>query len=371
MQEIDVAVVGAGQAGISLSAALSRRGIDHRVFERERPFASWRGRWDGFTANTPNWMNELATPGTRVALSGDPDGFATREELVAYFDACLAAIHPPLEVQSEVNRAERLADGRWLVEAAGAEYRASALAVCTGAMSMPRLPPGASDLPADVPQLHSSQYRNPAGISTSRVLIVGAASSGVQIARLLCESGRFSGVHMATSKVLVLPKRVLGIPVHRAIHRLGLFDVRTTSVVGRLMYSGLETRGDPITRPTPADLKRMYGLELHGRFRGFESRTILFEDDSRLSCDDLTVIWCTGFRPDYSFVAVKDRDAVFHPTGHPRHLRGVSSGLPGLYFVGLRYQHTVASHDIYGVARDAEFVADHIAAHNASRLKST
>jgi putative flavoprotein involved in K+ transport len=133
------------------------------------------------------------------------------------------------------------------------------------------------------------------------------------------------------------------------------------------MYSGLESRGDPIMRPTPQDLAKEYALDLRGRFVGVDGTTIRFSDGSSLSTDDLTVIWCTGFRPEYSFLKVADRDAAFHPTGHAKHVRGVSQALPGLFFVGLRYQHTVASHDIYGVARDARYVARAIKSHLASQ----
>lgn len=357
MKEIEAAVIGGGQAGVMLSHYLSQLRIDHLVFERDRAFASWRNRWDGFRTNTPNWMNTLPVVGAETPPSGEADGFATRDEMVAYFDDCLAAVRPPILAGTEVTRVERRDDGTWLVVAGQQEYRARAVAICNGAMSMPWLPPSAAELPGDLPQLHSSQYRTPDQIETDAVLVVGTASSGVQIARLLCESQRFSRLHLALSKVLVLPEHVMGFPTHKVIHRLGLFDVRTTSVLGRLMYSGLETRGDPIMRPTPADLKRSYGVDLRGRFSGCDGREIRFEDGSGLSCEDLTVVWCTGFRPDYGFLVVENRDEAFHPTGHPKHERGVSEAVPGLFFVGLRYQDTVASHDIYGVARDAEYVA--------------
>ena len=167
-------------------------------------------------------------------------------------------------------------------------------------------------------------------------------------------------MHLSQSKVLVLPTHVFGIQTHRAVHALGLFDVRTSSPLGRLMYSGLESKGDPIMRPTPKDLAWKYGVELHQRFLGYEDGRIRFADGTELAANDLTVIWCTGFRPDYGFVGVNDREAVFHPSGYPKHDRGVVRSVPGLYFVGLRYQHTVASHDIYGVSKDAEYIAERI-----------
>lgn len=363
----DVVVVGGGQAGVSLSYYLQRRGIAHVVLERDRAFSSWRQRWDGFRANTPSWMNTLPMLDPDDVPSGDPGAFASREEIVEYLDRCLEAADPPMRTGVEVKRVTDLGEGLWEVQAGDSVYRTRCVAVCSGAMSSPSLPAAASRIPDDVPRIHSCDYRNPDQIRTREVLIVGTASSGVQIARLLCESRRFDRVHVSASKVLVLPERILGIQTHRFIHSLGLFDVRTDSPLGKLMFSGLETKGDPIMRPTPEDLHETYGTELYGRFLDFDGDVLRFSDGKSLAPRDLTVVWCTGYRPDYGFVELQDRDAAFHPSGHPRHVRGVVDTAPGLYFVGLRYQHTVASHDIYGVAKDADFVAARIEDRLASR----
>ena len=362
-ERLGAAVIGAGQAGVSLSYYLTQRGVRHVVLERDRPFSSWRGRWEGFRANTPGWLTTL--PMRPAPVPGDDvDGFATRDQLVEYLDACYDTVSPPLRTAT-VTRVTQQPDG-WAVSTDDGEYLADNVAVCTGAMSVPRLPVAATRLPADVVQLHSSEYRNPEQITTSRVLVVGSGSSGVQIVRLLAESGRFAELHLALSKVLVLPTRVAGIPVHKAVGRLGLLDVRVNSALGRLMYSGFETRGDPILPPTPRRLARKHGMVLHGRLTEVTGegpgRRIRFDDGSALATSDLTVIWCTGFTGDYSFIEPADRAAAFDERGYPRHERGIVAGAPGLSFVGLRYQHTSGSHDIYGVGRDAEYVAQHIAA---------
>lgn len=358
MKTVECAVIGGGQAGISLSYYLQGLGINHLVFERDRPFSAWRDRWEGFRTNTPAWMNTL--PFLERETTPDANGFPTKAEMISYFDACLQAVRPPLLSQTEVTRIAAQSDGSWVIDTDADSYRALAVALCNGAMSAPHLPRAAACLPEGVPQFHSSEFRAPDQITTGGVLVVGTASSGVQITRLLCDAAAVERLHVASSKVLVLPHRILGVPTHRLIHRLGLFDIKTTSWLGRLMYSGLESSGDPIMRPTPADLSRNHGIDVRGRFTGAKDGQLTFEDGSRLDTNDLTVIWCTGFRPDYRFVRVQDQRAAFHPSGHPKHIRGVSEGAQGLYFVGLRYQHTVASHDIYGVAQDAEFVAQRI-----------
>lgn len=355
-REHEVVIVGAGQAGISLSHYLQQRRVSHTLLEKDGPFSSWRKRWNGFTTNTPNWMNTLPML-TEVYPSGDPKAFATREELLDYLHSVLEIVDPPVEVGVSVESVVQLESGSWEVRTDGGTYRAQAVAICSGAMSKPWIPELAAQAEGLVTQMHSSDYRTPSQIETDRVLIVGSASSGVQICRLLAESGTVGDLAMATSNVLTLPDRIMGIQTHRFLHALGLFDVTSSSLLGRLLYSGLETKGDPIMRPAPRDLARLHGVDLYGRFAGVQDGRIVFEDGRSISTEDLTVVWCTGFRGDYEFIEVLDRSLVFDPSGSPRHSRGVVTSAPGLYFVGLRYQHTVASHDLYGVGADAEHVA--------------
>ena len=358
----DVIIIGGGQAGVSLAYYLKQRNLSHIVLERDRPFASWRGRWDGFQANTPNWMNTLPMLGQRRMPRAEADEFASRDELVRYLDECLRVVDPPLVLGADVTSVREV-EGGWEVQAGDRSYRADNVAVCTGAMNTPRVPAAARQLPTHIRTLHSSEYVSPEQITTANVLVVGSASSGMQILRLLAETGRFGGgLHLATSRVLVLPKHVAGVPIHRVVNAFGLFDVRTRSPLGKVMYSGLETRGDPIMPPTPKQLARQYGVQLYGKLTGFDASGLRFADGQTLAPDDLTVIWCTGFRSDYAYIEPLDRSAAFDTGGFPLHVRGVVEGAPGLYFVGLRYQHTSASHDIYGVGQDARYVAEHISA---------
>lgn len=366
-EHIDVVIIGAGQAGISMSYFLQQQGVPHIVLERDRAFSSWHNRWDGFRTNTPNWMNTLPVLNTGQVPSNDPKAFATREEIVAYFEDCLTAVDPPIRTNVNVERIVQLEGGRWQVHTQDCIYETPNVVICTGAMSTPRIPQAAASIPESVPQMHSRDYQNPAQLETKSVLIVGSASSGVQICRLLCESGRFEQIHLAVSKVMVLPEHILGIQTHRFLHFLGLFDVRNNSLLGKVMYSGLETKGDPIIPPTPEDFSRQYGVKLYGKFAGVEGTHLRFDDGQTLATDDLSVLWCTGFRGEYTLIEPLHRNAVFDDNGYPRHDRGVSPGAAGLYFVGLRFQHTVASHDIYGVGNDAQYVAKQILQHMPNR----
>ena len=165
---------------------------------------------------------------------------------------------------------------------------------------------------------------------------------------------------------MILPCHILGIQTHRLLHFLGLFDVKRNYPLGKLMHFGLEKRGDPIMRPAPQDFAKLHGVRLYGKFTGAEGSRLRFGDGQALESDDITIIWCTGFRGDYTFIEPIRRNEVFDKSGYPMHNRGVVGGAAGLYFVGLRYQYTVASHDIYGVGKDARYVADHI--HDYSKL---
>lgn len=358
---VDVIIIGGGQAGISLSYYLQQQQIPHLILERDRAFSSWHNRWSGFRTNTPNWMNTLPLLEGKRFPGNQAGGFATREEIVDYFEQCLRSVSPPIRTNTEVSKVVQLEKGSWEVYTDDVVYEAHDVAICIGAMCTPRVPKAAARLPAFVPQLHSSEYRNVEQITTKSVLVVGSGSSGMQISDLLVQSRRFENIHLAVSNVLVLPERFLGIQIHRFLHFFGLFDVRKDSLVGKLMYSGLETKGDPIMPPSPAGLAKRDGVHLYGRLTDVEGSTLHFSDGKTLETNDLTILWCTGFIGDYTFIETQHPDAAFGAMGYPNHKRGVVEAAPGLYFVGLRYQHTVASHDIYGVGKDAKYVAEQIA----------
>ena len=238
----DVIVVGAGQAGLSLSHFLRRNGVSHVVLERDRPFSSWHHRWDGFHANTPNWMNSLPRDVQGLHPGRHRGDFATKQELLEYFGQYLDELKPPLRTGCQVTGVRQGGDGHWDVTTESGTLRARNVAVCTGAMCAPRIPPVAADIPAGVPQMHSSEYRNPGQLRTPEVLIVGSGSSGVQICKELCRSARFRRIHLATSNILVLPRHVCGIQIHRFLHLFGFFQVRTQSMLGRLTGRGPEGR---------------------------------------------------------------------------------------------------------------------------------
>ena len=356
-----VVVIGAGQAGVALSYWLKQQQLDHVVLERDRPFADWyRRRWDSFHMNTPNWLNVL--PGESIPFAPDSDrgAFGTLEDARRYFEAYLQAVEPPVRIES-VEAVARDADGLWVIQTATNRYRARNVAMCTGHAARPSLPNLAAELPASVRQIHSSQYRNPEQVTTSNILVVGSGSSGVQICHELAANHGDADVRLSCSDNFTLPFSVCGLSTYRLMKWLGIFRITRDSWLGRRMFPGLLRKGDVATPPSTRKLKRKYGVQLVGKVRERKGDAIHCEGGTTIPIDDLSIVWCTGFTGNWEFLTPEEGVALFDDAGRPLHKRGVAEHAPGLYFVGLRFQHTFLSQDIAGVGADARHIADAIA----------
>jgi putative flavoprotein involved in K+ transport len=203
------------------------------------------------------------------------------------------------------------------------------------------------DLRTDVVQLHSSEYRSPAGLPPGRVLVVGGGNTGFQIAAELAQS---HDVHLAVgTRQPPLPQRILGVDLFRFLQALGLMNTPGTSRIGRRLQANETLVG---SSPRTA---RKQGIHMRARLTGADGATVTFADGSQLAVD--AVLWATGFRLDHSFVEL----AVFDEHGRVKHQRGVTE-VPGLYFLGLPWQHTRGSALLGWVEHDAQFIAQHIAA---------
>lgn len=398
-ETIDTLIVGAGQAGLALSRLLAARGREHLVVERGRVAERWRSeRWDSFRLLTPSWLTRL--PG-RAYAGPEPDGFLGRDEVVDFFEGYARSFAAPVRTGVTVRDARRVG-GRWHVTTDHGLLRADVLVAATGGLGQPVVPAGlAAALPASVAQLHSSRYRNPDALPDGAVLVVGAGPSGQQIARELAAAGR--RVHLAVGRHRVLPRRYRGRDAYAWLHELGLLTApapehrpRRRPAPGVVLAGG---RGDLDLRILAAR-----GVHLHGRMVAVDGRRVRFADDLALSLRgaeanaarfrahvdallharggpaprdpapwspprwalqaprdlDLaqvgSVIWATGFKPAFPWL----RAPVFTRDGEPRHVRGVSV-VPGLAFLGLRWQHHRTSHQIAGVGSDAAHLAAWIA----------
>src|SRR5687768_818813 len=175
-EQVEVLVIGGGQAGLSASYCLTQHGIDHVVLEKDRIGEVWRsGRWDSFTLVTPNWTVRL--PGMPYEGS-DPDGFMPREEVVAYLEQYAEQFNAPVRTGIEVTSVEPLQAGSYQVKAGDTIFEAKNVIVATGLFQKPKVPPFSADLPQDILQIHSHHYRNPDALPPGAVLVVGSAQSG-------------------------------------------------------------------------------------------------------------------------------------------------------------------------------------------------
>jgi putative flavoprotein involved in K+ transport len=338
----EVIVVGGGQAGLAIGYFLARQGRDFTILEAAaEPAAAWRGRWDSLKLFTSARYDAL--PG--LTFPGDPDRYPGRDEVAEYLIGYARHFDLPVELDSSVRAIRKNAAG-YLVELDDRTYEADQVVVATGPFQVPFVPAIAEGLDPGVSQLHSTEYRSPDAIPDGRVLVVGGGNTGFQIAEELSASRE---VHLSIgSRQTPLPQRILGRDLFWYLDATGLIRKTRDSRIGRRM----EGR-DTLIGSTPRSIRRRHGVRLHGRALDAAGSAVSFSDGTKLDVD--AVIWATGFRVDHSWVDVP----VFDNTGQLVHRRGVTES-PGLYFLGLTWQHTRGSALLGWVREDAEHIAQQI-----------
>jgi putative flavoprotein involved in K+ transport len=338
----DVVVVGGGQAGLAIGYFLAEQGRDFTILEAAtEPAAAWRERWDSLKLFTPARYNAL--PGR--TFPGDPGRHPGRDDVVAYLTDYARHFELPVELDSRV-RTIRKGDGGYLVELDDRAYEADQVVVATGPFQIPFVPAIADELGDEVVQLHSTSYRSPHSVPGGRVLVVGGGNTGFQIAEELSTSRE---VHLSTgSRQTPLPQRILGRDLFWYLDATGLIRKTTESRIGRRL-SGRDT----LIGSTPRRLHRRHGVVLHGRAVGASGSTVYFGDGTEVEVAG--IVWATGFNVDHSFIDAP----VFDDAGRLVHQRGVTES-PGLYFLGLSWQHTRGSALLGWVKDDAEHIANQI-----------
>jgi putative flavoprotein involved in K+ transport len=340
----DVIVVGGGQAGLAIGYLLAQQGRRLTILEAaDTPAAAWRSRWDSLRLFTPVRYDSL--PGR--AFPGHPDTYPGRDDVVAYLTDYAQDFELPVELNSAVQAVLQGDDG-YLVKLDDRAYEADQVVIATGPFQIPLVPDLADGLDPNVAQLHSTEYRRPQEVPAGPVLVVGGGNTGFQIAEDLSHSHE---VHLSIgSRQTPLPQRILGRDLFRYLQATGLMGKTTASRIGQRLQ-----HRDTLIGSSPRAARRRHGIHLHGRTVDASDSEVRFSDAANLTPS--AVIWATGFTLDHSIV----KAPVFEEDGRLVHQRGVT-GSPGLYFLGLPWQHTRGSALLGWVKDDAEHLARHIAA---------
>ncbi len=400
-------IVGAGHAGLAMSRCLTERAIDHVVLERGQVANSWRTeRWDSLRLLTPNWQSRLPGYGYQ---GDDPDRYRTMSETVAFIERYAEVIAAPVQTDTEVLSVRPNGDGYEVITTRG-RWRCQTVVLATGACNIPTIPAVAEAVPAAIATLTPLQYRNPDQLEAGGVLVVGASASGVQIADEIHRSGR--PVTLAVGEHIRAPRLYRGKDIKWWMDRAGVLNERYDQVddIGRARnVPSLQLVGSPERRTLDLNSLSRMGVKLVGRLAGIRDGKAQFSGSLGNQCamsdlkmnrlldsiDDWarrsgldnqvdpphrfeptvveatptlgldlgkghirTIIWATGFRPDYSWLDVP----VLDRKGRVRHHGGVVEA-PGMYLLGMPFLRRRKSSLIDGAGDDARELSAHMASY--------
>jgi len=359
-ERIDTLVIGGGQAGLSVGYHLAQRGVPFLILDAsERIGDAWRNRWDSLRLFTPARFSGL----DGMPFPGPSTHFPTKDEMADYLEAYAVRFGLPVRTDSRVGRLTR-ENGRFIALTSDACVEADNVIVAMADEQRPRIPAFARDLDGGIRQLHSAHYRNPGQLHDGPVLLVGAGNSGADIAMELAFKRRvwMSGPDVGHVPFRIEPKlaqwTLVPLVLRVVFHRI--LTVHTP--LGRKVRPKKLGMGDGLVRVKPKDLERA-GVERVPRTTGTKGGLPVLEDGRVL--EPANVIWCTGFEAGFEWI-----DLPVHGDTEPLHERGVVPSQPGLYFVGLRFLHSVSSSMIHGVGRDAERIAKLVATRSNEQLRA-
>jgi len=414
IEHVTVVVIGAGHAGLTASHFLSAASVDHIVLERGEVANSWRReRWDSLRLLTPNWLSRL--PGHHYD-GPDPDGYMTADEVAEFIARFAAASRADVRTGTNVTSV-RPVDGGYRVTTSHGELSCRAVVIASGACNQPTVPQFADALPASIEQLTPFDYRGPSTLPDGGVLVVGASATGVQLADEIRRSGR--AVTLSVGEHVRLPRTYRGRDVLWWMDASGVWDQRHDEVDDLTRARRLPSPqlvGTAQRRTLDLNALTAIGVETVGRWATLRDGRALFSGGLRnvfsladlklgrlldtfdewartYGCDgevdppgrleptrapssprlqlDLrsgeirTIVWATGFRPEYGWLDVPVVDAK----GQLRHDGGVVDS-PGLYALGLPMMRRRKSTFIHGIEDDAREVIDHLTRYLAERRPS-
>ena len=358
---IDTVIIGGGQTGLAAAHHLARRGLDFVVLEaNDRIGDVWRSRWDSLRLYSPAKYDAL--PG--MPLPGPGHRFPTGREMGDYLESYAERQQLPVRTGVKVTRVRADGDG-YAVETSDGTLSARQVIVATGPFQHPWTPEGARELDPGIRQIHSVDYRRPDQLADGPVLVVGLSHSGADVAHEAAVAGHHTIVAGKAHGQLPYPVDSRRARLAWPLMRFVASNVLTRRTpIGRKMAPMVRAGGGPLLRYRRQELLAD-GVELRpARFSGARDGRPMLADGSVL--DVATVVWCTGFRPDFSWVEAANVDEL----GWPIESRGEAAGAPGLYFLGLPFQFGFTSMLVLGAGRDAGVVADAVARRAASNRGS-
>jgi putative flavoprotein involved in K+ transport len=416
IRRVTTVVVGAGHAGLAMSRCLADRAIDHVVLERGRVANSWRTeRWDSLRLLTPNWQSRL--PGFGYE-GDDPDGYRTMPETVAFIDAYAEAISAPVETNTRVTSVKADGDG-YLVATDRGDWRCRSVVLATGACNIPRVPKIAEAVPAGIASVTPREYRNPDQLAEGGVMVVGASATGIQLAEEIHRSGR--PVTLAVGEHVRAPRTYRGRDIQWWMDKAGVLDERYTEIddiVRARKVPSIQLVGTPARSTIDLNTLRGLGIKLRGKLAGIADGKAQFSGSLKNQCAladlkmnrlldtidafanqsgldgavdppnrlpptevedspplgmDLrsgeirTILWATGYRPDYSWLDLPVTDRK----GQIVHDGGVIANAPGAYVLGLQFLRRRKSALIDGAGADARDLAQHLERFLAGRSETT
>jgi putative flavoprotein involved in K+ transport len=350
-QTVETVIVGGGAGGLAVGYHLTRHDRPFVVLDAQQRIGdSWRTRWDSLRLFTPAKYSGL--PGWPMPAAAN--SFPTKDEVADFLQAYADHFAMPTRTGVRVTGVSRR-DGRYVVEYGDERLDADHVVVATGANRAPRVPEFAGELNREILQLHSSDYRNPAQLRDGAVLVVGVGNSGAEIALEVSRTHRTVLSGRPSGQIPFKHGPAMARFVFPVVRFVGHHVLTVRTPMGRRARPNFVAHGAPLIRTKTKDLEAA-GVEMLPRTTGAEGGLPVVADGRVADVD--TVIWCTGFRPDFGWIDLP----VFADDGHPVHDRGVAVGEPGLYFVGMPFQYAASSEALPGMGRDAEHIAGMIAA---------
>ncbi len=343
-------IIGAGQAGLAAGYHLLKADEDFVIIDAVKKVGdSWRKRWDSLRLFTPSQYDSL--PGYSFPKSRGT--MPSKDEMADYLEKYAGKFNLPVRLEENVKHLSRTQAGFEITTVNGI-LKCDKVIVATGTNPLPRIPEFAKDLDKSVYQIHSSQYNNPDSLPSGKVLVVGAGTSGVEIA-----------IELAKSRHTLISGRTtfhIPDPVFRYAGRLYWWFVSNiltvNTPIGRKAKKSIVKGGGPLVNVSVKDLVNA-GVEQVPRMAGVENGQPKLVDGQVVNVS--SIVWATGFKPDFSWIDLKVTD---EKNGWPLTERGVSNEVKGMYFIGMLFQYSLTSGLVGGVGRDAAFIAKHIHQHN-------